>query len=474
MVHCRRGNITSDVEIELVFSSFSLLNDGKDMRAAPVEFAPGYRSSAAVAGVIRPSNSIPAADRKVERPPHILLATTGQLPSTARLAIELKDAGADVSLVSPRNHPAIVLNIFSHRLAYRAAAPIGSLEAAMMRARPDVVIPADERTVRDLHQLWRETRHSGLRLAIEGSLGPCESFPVVTSRSALLAAAGAAGVRIPASAPLPSAAALDEWMAHNPCPFVLKADGSWSGFGVRIITDANQAMAAYADMTRRASGRLALREAALEGNNFGIRSWLRRERPAMSAQAFIDGWPANIGVACWQGEVLAAISMESVATLSATGPSTAARIIDSPDMLASARKVVKALHLSGMIGLDFMIEAATGLAYLIELNPRNTPICAIPMGPGRDLPEAFVARLASRSARERPARTDKDVVAFFPDTWQVDPSSHFLHTAYHDVPWDQPDLVRMLLRPELRDRYQFTRMLRKAWWALQGKKPPAL
>jgi hypothetical protein len=61
---------------------------------------------------------------------------------------------------------------------------------------------------------------------------------------------------------------------------------------------------------------------------------------------------------------------------------------------------------------------------------------------------------------------------FFPDTWQQDPSDRFLQTGYHDVPWEQPNLVRFLVRPELRDRYLVMRMLRKAWWKFQGKPPP--
>jgi hypothetical protein len=451
----------------------SLLYDGKHMSVSPSDLITRFGSSTSAVDAAAASAEHPAGCRRRGEPPRILLATTGALPSTARLALELHDAGARVSLISPRNHPGRVLDILYSRKIYRAIAPCRSLEAALMRTGPDLVIPCDERAVRDLHQLCRETRHHGLRLLIQRSTGPAETFPVVTSRARLLDLARRLGVRVPPSAPLPSARALDEWMAGNAPPFVLKADGSWSGFGVRIIPDPAAARAGFADMARRASGRLALREMALEGNTFAIRSWLKGERPAMSAQGYVDGWPANIGVACWQGEVLAAICAESVTTLSATGPSTVARIIDNREMTDSARRIVKALGLSGLIGFDFMIEAATGAAYLIEMNPRCTPICAVPLGPGRDLAEALVARLAHRPMRERPGRTERDILVFFPDTWHLDPGNPHLRTGYHDVPWDQPNLVRILMRPEMRDRYAVMRMLRRAWWRLQGRKPPA-
>lgn len=433
------------------------------MRSAPLELTTTYEAQSKMAMTVKSPLSVIHLHPKSRNDPRIMLATTGQLPSTARLAMELREAGADVSLLSPGNHPARVLTFLTGRMVYRATAPQRSLEDALVRTRPDVVIPCDERTIRDLHRLSRSSRDPEIRLLIERSMGAATIYPTVTSRDALLALARREGVRVPPSMPLPDSAALETWIAGHPAPFVLKADGSWAGFGVRIISDAAAARDAFAQMTRPASGRLALREMLLEGDSFGLRAWARRERPAMSVQGYIDGWPANIGVACWQGEVLAATCAESVSTESATGPSTVARIIQNKEMVEAARKIVKALGLSGMIGLDFMIEAATGTAYLIEMNARNTPICAVRLGDGRDLAEALVAKLSDRPARERPPRTERDIVVFFPDTWRHDPSSQFLRSGYHDVPWEQPELVRMLMRPELRERYWFMRLLRRAW-----------
>lgn len=451
--------------MDLKLSDNSLLHDGSDMRVAPAEFASGFDTQTFVHEAFSPVADGAFRDNKSMREPHILLATTGQLPSTARLAMELHEAGARVSLISPSNHPARALGLFLNKTLYRAFSPRQSLERALINYRPDMVIPCDERTVRDLHAICKTTNHPQIRLLIENSTAPAKSFPTVTSRAALLALAQHQGVRVPASMPLQNIRGLDRWKAENQAPFVLKADGSWAGFGVRIISDASVAEDAFLKMTRPASGRLAFRESFLEGNHFGIRSWLRRERPTMSVQGYIDGWPANIGVACWQGDVLAAVCAESVATTSATGPSTVARIIHNAEMLDAAKRVVMALGLSGMIGFDFMIEAATGAAYLIEMNPRNTPICAVRLGSGRDLAEALVARLESRPMRERPPRTERDIVVFFPDTWKEDPANHFLRSGYHDVPWEQPKLVRVLMQPERRERYWVLRLLRRLWLA---------
>jgi hypothetical protein len=432
------------------------------MRGVSAEFASNLEAHRFVPDPVRSVADV-GLSGKPNRDPHILLATTGQLPSTARLAMELHEAGARVSLIAPNNHPARALDLLSNRMTYRALAPRFSLQRALLWLQPDMVIPCDERTVRDLHAICQTTQNQQVKRLIEKSTAPVESFQTVTSRAALLALAQRQGARVPTSMPLRNFGELEPWIAGDAAPFVLKADGSWAGFGVRIISDPSVAQQAYVRMTRRASGRLAARESLLEGNHFGIRSWLRRERPAMSVQSYVDGWPANVGVACWQGEVLAAVCAESVATTSATGPSTVARVIENAEMLDTAKRVVAALGLSGMIGFDFMIEAATGDAYLIEMNPRNTPICAVRLGPGRDLAEALVARLAARPVRERPARTERDIVVFFPDTWRADPANHFLHSGYHDVPWEQPELVRVLMEPERRERYWVLRLLRRLW-----------
>jgi carbamoylphosphate synthase large subunit len=455
--------------MDLSLSSKSVVNDGSHMRAAPVEFASIFDSRSFHPDAMQSASDVMVMERHSAPEPRILLATTGQLASTARLAMELREAGARVCLIAPANHPARTLDFITDKAVYRAVSPRRSLEVALRRFRPDMIIPCDERTVRDLHALLRVTPDGHVKALIEKSTAPASSHAIITSRAALLSLAQRQGVRVPESMSLRTMTDLTRWMADNEAPFVLKADGSWAGFGVRIISDASVAQDAFLRMTKRASGRLALRESLLEGNYFGIRSWMRRERPAMSVQGYVDGWPANIGVACWQGEVLASVCAESVATTSATGPSTVARIIRNDEMIDAAKRVVMALNLSGMIGFDFMIEAATGAAYLIEMNPRNTPICALRLGPGRDLAEALVARLTGRQARERPARTQRDVVVFFPDTWQEDPASHFLHSGFHDVPWEQPGLVRFLMRPERRERYAVLRLLRKVWLTLNDR-----
>src|SRR5690606_7484423 len=124
----------------------------------------------------------------------------------------------------------------------------------------------------------------------------------------------------------------------------------------------------------------------------------RRERPSVTVQKFIVGRPTNRAVACWQGEVLAGISVTALETQSSTGPATVVRVVDNEEMTEAARTLVRALGFTGFCGLDFVIETATNAAYLIELNPRATPICHLPLGAGRDLPFALYSQLVGAPA----------------------------------------------------------------------------
>ena len=91
--------------------------------------------------------------------------------------------------------------------------------------------------------------------------------------------------------------------------------------------------------------------------------------------AFIPGVPANRAVLCWHGEVLAGLSVEAVKTAHATGPATVVRILDNAEMAEATGHVVRCLGLSGFVGFDFILERTSGRAFLIEMNPRPTPIC---------------------------------------------------------------------------------------------------
>ena len=77
---------------------------------------------------------------------------------------------------------------------------------------------------------------------------------------------------------------------------------------------------------------------------------------------------------CWKGKVLAGISVEAVEVTQERGPASVVRVIDHLEMATVCEHVVKRLELSGFVGFDFILDCANR-AWLLEMNPRVTPIC---------------------------------------------------------------------------------------------------
>jgi hypothetical protein len=68
------------------------------------------------------------------------------------------------------------------------------------------------------------------------------------------------------------------------------------------------------------------------------------------------------------------------------------------------------------------------------------------------------ARLTSRVPAESEDYIEGDTVAFFPQTFNWNPKSAYLKNGYHDVPWEEPRLLRELLRDSWPDRRWLTRI----------------
>jgi len=114
-------------------------------------------------------------------------------------------------------------------------------------------------------------------------------------------------------------------------------------------------------------------------------------------------------------------------------------------MMGAAKKIARRLSLSGFFGLDFVIEEGTGAAYLIEMNPRCTPLCHLRVGIGRDMIGALSAQLTGKPLGEPVSITQNNLIAYFPQAFLR--KSKLLSSSYHDVPVGEPELIQELLRP---------------------------
>jgi len=110
---------------------------------------------------------------------------------------------------------------------------------------------------------------------------------------------------------------------------------------------------------------------------------------------------------------------------------------------------VKRLELSGFVGFDFILDCANR-AWLLEMNPRVTPICHFLLADGTNLAGSLYAQMMGRPPLSRLAPVNRDLIALFPSEIIRCPSSNYLRSCQHDVPWDEPELVRGVLNRVLR------------------------
>ena len=254
------------------------------------------------------------------------------------------------------------------------------------------------------------------------------------------------GIRVPKTEIIETQEDLKNWVERAGFPTVLKADGTSGGEGVRMVRTTAEAQLAFRKLQAPPMLARAVKRALVDQDRTLLRPSLLRQRPTVNVQSFVAGHEATSTIACWKGTVLASLHFEVLRKCSAAGHATVVRLIENSEMSSAVEKVVAGMGLSGLYGFDFMLEAGTGHAYLIEINPRATQVGHITLGAGRDLPAALYGAVSGHPTRVAPAITEKDTIALFPHEWARDPQSEFLQMGYHDVPWDMPELLHACIQ----------------------------
>lgn len=397
--------------------------------------------------------------------PSLLIATTARWFPTARLAVALANAGFTVDAVCPSNHPLVKTGAVRHAYRYRGLDALTSFAEAIAKAKPEFIVPGDDLAAQHLHLLYANEQRKGAAgskfcTLIERSLGAPQNFPTLYARTKFIELAESEGIRVPKTAVIRDIKDLKKWIAETGLPTVLKADCSSGGDGVRVVRTLEDAERALRVLQAPPLLARAAKRALLDEDPTLVWPSLLRRRSIVNAQTFVEGLEATSALACWKGEVLAGLHFEVINKGVAAGPATVLRLIDNPEMQTAAEKMVRRLNLSGLNGLDFMLESGTGNAYLIEINPRSTQVGHLTLGLGRDIPAALFSAASGQSVRPAPKLTDDNTIALFPQEWIRDPASAYLQSAYHDVPWEKPELIRACVR---------ARRKQQAWYSQQSR-----
>lgn len=374
-----------------------------------------------------------------------------------RLAKPLGEAGFQVASLCSDDNPLARTRFVDRRFTLAGGRSSRRLEADLARAmrdwRPRLVIPADEQVVAWLHALVRNgqgrrrSKGGGLDAemlaTVQASLGRPDQLDAMLFKTETLRLARHLGVRTPAGVTLrPGCDAMGVAESIG-FPLYVKNSFSWAGQGLRYCADRSAAAIALSaiDTDRQAQKRSsrALVKRLID------RDWYPTDA-AIDLQRAIEGTPAMYCAVALGGKSLAGFAGFARHTLSANGPSTVVRIQGHPAMAAASEALIAAMGASGFIGFDFMIQAGTGDAYLLECNPR--PIQVGHLGPyvGVDLCASLAAGLRGeeQSAAGAAGRAD---IALFPQEWLRDPAGVAGLEMPLDAPWDDPDLLRAMMAP---------------------------
>ena len=377
--------------------------------------------------------------------PKVLLVSALPYLFSARLVLGLQEVGFSVAVVCPARHPVHHLRHppMCFALGITGANSLGPFGArarvatAIERFLPDAVIPCDDYAAQILHRIARSAPAQVAQM-LERSLGPIETYPVLESRTAQVKLARHRNIRTPRSRMIASQRSLPQALGAIGLPAFMKRDDSWAGQGVRKIGDDAELWEAWRELSNQHSLIQALKNVPTTGLRHAL-AGIRRERPAIHLQAAVGGQPANRTVVCRRGEVIDGFSLVAVKTSSETGPASVVRVTDNPEMSAAVDTLAKELHLSGLIGVDFIV-GDRGDAYFLEINARATPAATLSVGGSPDLLGLLLQTMTVSSGA--PARSVAgDTIALFPDEMLRDETSPFLESAHHDIPTDEPGLV---------------------------------
>jgi len=393
----------------------------------------------------------------ISRHTRVLIAATKWWAPAARMAIALVQNGCRVSALCPAHHPLTLVSGLERVLRYRGLDSVGSLRQAVSGNPCDIIVPCDDGVVAQLHALHREG--PSLRKLIEASLGPASSYVITSHRHRLLKVATELGIPVPTTKMVTSIDDVAAWYRDVAPLGVVKVDGESGGNGVRICGSLAESIAAWRDLGARPGLATACKRLAINRDPLAL--WTRQHAPdqEITIQRFVDGRPANSMFASLNGKLIAVLS---VVVLAADGPTGAAMIVrklNDPRLANNASLIAERLKLTGFYGLDYVLDANTGVPQLIEMNPRSTQLGHLEFTDQRSLVTEFCAAFRGQAAVNPHRPIPGDTVALFPASLAILHTHHArVDAAYLDEPMEEPALVEELKRDPWPERQWLSRM----------------
>ncbi|HEY6897811.1 MAG TPA: ATP-grasp domain-containing protein [Rhodocyclaceae bacterium] len=356
----------------------------------------------------------------------------------SRLPKGLIQAGFQVVTLSPVGSFLSQTRYAQHHFTMPAGASIADcLLKTIARVQPTLIVPGCDAAVAALRQFANANgaAPSGSEVAnaaalIRNSLGGPTTEGMAESKHALVERARGLGLRVPQQAPVAALADTLSFAEAHGYPVVLKSDLGTGGKGVRICANPAEVEGGLkslaTDLGTAGNGNLAA--------------------AGIYVQQHIRGMQAMQSLSAMAGQILEHLTIvKEHCHPQETGPSSVVRFVEHAEIDATMQALLADLGYSGFCSADFIIEDTSQAAYLLELNQRPCPICPLGHLVGRDLNRALYCKLSGAPYQRSHPSHPVERVALFPQEWLRDQQSPLLAEIHHDVPWDDPRLLRALV-----------------------------
>lgn len=381
----------------------------------------------------------------------LIIALNENWSGISRLPSGLKRHGLEVFALCPENSFIAKTKFLSDAIKYKTYTYSRSkliyirIIHAILHFKPDFILPGDEDTILALQNIMQIIKYlpffDSIKKLISKSFTDEKFNQIILSKSEFQIKCVEWGVRTPKNKIVSNQSEAKNVAAEFGYPVVIKHDSGYGGCGVVICDTENDLVDHFKQVenisiTSKIKSHLKDLFFVSVLNQAGI----------ISIQQFIKGEVGQSPFCAFNGKVIATNPMLKVHTYPGkTGPTSLAKGIQDKDIEDFVNKVAKNLNYNGFGSLDFLISHENQLLYVIELNPRPTPTCHIQSTHmTNDLCEAFAAGLNQQPYT--PKKFWPFTVAMFPGEKKRDPNSPYLTNSYHDIPVDDPELLKALDR----------------------------
>ncbi len=367
------------------------------------------------------------------RPLRVLFVAVEPWKFPLRLARALAANGCVTAAICPKGHPLRRTSCISAVVALPALRSSEIIASSICDWNPEIVVCCDDEAALLLNKA-RSFASERVLGVIEKSQGPEESFRIISSKSRFLQHAKSLGILCPKEL------RLDE-MQHgcddSTAAYVIKKDKGFGGSGVFIVRSQQERVEAEASLGGPESAwRLVLRGVRRRSLWPVVKAFQNIDK-SFTVQEFISGQPANRAVFCSNGNVIGGLTVRVIEEKYPSGPGVIVEFISHCEIESTVERIVSSLRLSGLIGFDFMIQAETKRAFLIEANARATPISYLTDKTGFSLCSAVCSYFGQPLQKCRVIGS-MERVAFFPEGVALAVGNPVYGDVHLDIPWEEP------------------------------------